>query len=138
MEVTGSNPVEALNFFSGFFFPNYINWLAHGEDRVIACFSPPCKIISFILSPISFMGKIEPTKMTCLPVCGFIAQLVVHRTSMHGGHGFESRCSPEFFSGFFFPNCINWWAHGEERAIACFSPPCKIISFILPYYDTLV
>ena len=27
-----------------------------------------------------------------------------------------------------FPNCINWWAHGEDRAIACFSPPCKIIS----------
>ena len=33
--------------------------------------------------------------------------------------------------GHFFPNCINWWAHGEDRAIACFSPPCKIISFIL-------
>ena len=20
-----------------------------------------------------------------------------------------------------FPNCINWWAHGEDRAVACFS-----------------
>ena len=49
------------------------------------------EIISFILSSIFFMGKIEPTKMTWLPMCGFIAQLVEHRTSIHGGHGFESR-----------------------------------------------
>ena len=34
----------------------------------IACFSLPCKIISFILSSISFMGKIEQ-----------------HRTGIHGG-----------------------------------------------------
>ena len=32
----GSNPVEALNFFQASF-PNCINWLAHGEDRAIAC-----------------------------------------------------------------------------------------------------
>ena len=36
---------------------------------------------------------------------GFIAQLVEHdRTGIRGGHGFESRWSPDFFSGFFFPN----------------------------------
>ena len=27
--------------------------------------------------------------------------------------------------------CINWRAHGEDSAVACFSPPCKRISFIL-------
>ena len=40
---------------------------------------------------ISFMGKIEPTKMTWLPMCGFIAQLIEHRTGpctgIRGGHG---------------------------------------------------
>ena len=38
-------------------------------------------------------------------MCGFIAQLVEHRTGIRGGHGFESQGSPDFFffSGFFFP-----------------------------------
>ena len=43
-EVTGLNPVEALNFFFRLF-NNCINWWVHGEERAIACFSPPCKII---------------------------------------------------------------------------------------------
>ena len=29
-------------------------------------------------------------KVTSLPMCGFIAQLVEHRTGIRGGHGFES------------------------------------------------
>ena len=45
-------------------------------------------IYSFIYFP---LGKIEPTKMTWLPMCGFIAQLVEHRTGIRGGHGFEPR-----------------------------------------------
>ena len=89
-EVTGSNPVEVLNLFR-LLFPNCINWWAQGEDRAIACFSPPFKIISLILSYNSFMGKIEPTKMTWLPMCDFIGQLVEHRTGIREGHGFESR-----------------------------------------------
>ena len=42
----------------------------------------------------SFMGKIKPIKMTSLPICGAIAQLVERSTSIAGpfrGHGFESR-----------------------------------------------
>ena len=69
------------------------------------------------------MGKIEPTKMTWLAVCGFIAQLVEHRTGIRGGHGFESRRSPEFFFRLLFSKCINWWAHGEDRAIAHIQMP---------------
>ena len=38
---------------------------------------------------------------------------------------------PWIFFRLLFLNCINWWAHGEDRAIACFSLPYKIISFIL-------
>ena len=29
-------------------------------------------------------------KLASLPMCGFIAQLVEHRTGISGGHGFES------------------------------------------------
>ena len=51
----------------------------------------PYKAVEFILSSISFMGKIEPKKMTCLSMCGFIVRLVEHRTGIRGGHGFKSR-----------------------------------------------
>ena len=40
----------------------------------------------------------ELNKLTSLPMCGFIAQLVEHWSHRYrGGHGFESRWSPAFF-----------------------------------------
>ena len=41
--------------------------------------------------------RYELHKLTSLPMCDFIAQLVEHRTSIRGGHRFESRWSPDFF-----------------------------------------
>ena len=35
------------------------------------------------------MGKTERTKMTWLPMCGFMAELVEHRIGIRGGLGFE-------------------------------------------------
>ena len=63
-----------------------------GRGRVGNYFCAQIFYKNFIYSVIySFMGKIEPTKMTWLPMCGFIAQLVEHRTGIHRGHWFESR-----------------------------------------------
>ena len=36
-------------------------------------------------------GRYELNKLTPLLMCGYIAQLVEHRTGIRGGHGFESR-----------------------------------------------
>ena len=44
-------------------------------------------------------GRNELSKLTSLPTCGFIAQLVEHRTGIRGGHGFES-VEALIFSGF--------------------------------------
>ena len=41
--------------------------------------------------------RYEFNKLTLLPKCSVIAQLVEHRTGIRGGHGFESRWSPDFF-----------------------------------------
>ena len=35
-------------------------------------------------------GRYELNKLASLPMCGFIAQLVEHRTGIRGGHEFES------------------------------------------------
>ena len=39
-------------------------------------------------------GRYELNKLTLLPMCGFIAQLVEHRTGVLEGHRFESPLKP--------------------------------------------
>ena len=41
---------------------------------------------------------------TSLPVCGLVAQLVEHCTGIRGGHGLESRRSPDIFR--LLSNCL--------------------------------
>ena len=44
-----------------------------------------------ILHIISLLtGRYELNKLTSLPICDFIAQMVEHRTGIGGDHGFES------------------------------------------------
>ena len=50
-------------------------------------------IISYTSHHFTPHGRYELNKLTSLPMCGFIAQLVEQR----GGHRFESRWSPDFF-----------------------------------------
>ena len=52
-------------------------------------------------------------KLTSLPICGFIAQLVEHCTGIRGGHGFEYHWSPDFFQASSFQllkleNLLRW------------------------------
>ena len=48
-------------------------------------------------------GKYELNKLTSLPMCGFIAQLVEHRTGIAEVTGSNPVEALIFFSGFFFP-----------------------------------
>ena len=73
-------------------------------------------IISYKLHIISFLtGRYELNKVTSLPMCGFIAQLVEHRTGIRGGHGFESRWSPDFFR-LLLSNCLHWKINCDDRS----------------------
>ena len=58
--------------------------------------------------------------LTSLPMCGFIAQLVEHGTGIHGGHGFESRRSPDFFR-LLLSNCLNWKIYCDDHPSLLFS-----------------
>ena len=48
-------------------------------------------------------GRYELDKLTSLPMCGFIAQLVEHRTGIAEVTGSNPVEALIFFSGFFFP-----------------------------------
>ena len=51
-------------------------------------------------------GRYELNKLTTLPMCGFIAELLEHRTGIRGGQGFESRLSPDIFR-LLLSSCLN-------------------------------
>ena len=52
-------------------------------------------------------GRYELNKLTSLPMSGFIAQLVEHRTGIAEVTGFESRWSPDFFR-LLLSNSLHW------------------------------
>ena len=53
-------------------------------------------------------------------MCGFIAQMVEHRTGIRGGHGFESRWSLDFFR-LLLSNCLNWKIYCEDHSSLSFN-----------------
>ena len=60
--------------------------------RIISSFDFKHRTAYNILSyDIPFTGKHEPNKLTCSPLCDFIAQLVRALHRHRRGHGFESR-----------------------------------------------
>ena len=71
-------------------------------------------------------ARYELNKLTSLPMCRFIAQLVEQR----GGHGFESRWSPDFFFRLLLSNCLNWKIYCYDHSslsvfgLFCYSPLC--------------
>ena len=63
-------------------------------------------------------GRYEVNKLTSLPMCGFIAQLVEQRT----GNADVTGSSPDFFFFFFFffrlllSNCLNWKVYCDDHS----------------------
>ena len=53
-------------------------------------------------------------------------------TNLTIGEKKPEKISSKFFFRLLFSNCINWWAHGEDRGIACFSLPYKNNSCSFP------
>ena len=103
------------DFFSGFFLSNCLNWKIYCDDHTSLSSTTAVQIwiISYIFHMIHCTGRYELNKLTLLPMCGFIAQLVEHRTGIYrGGHGFESRWSPDFFQASFqllkLENLLRW------------------------------
>ena len=136
-EVTGSNPVEALIFFSGFFpiaqigkftamialhfhlQPQYKYELFHINFTTYLNLKrkKKKKMQKSIITLHSSWGY-ELNKLTSLPMCGFIAQLLVRASHQYRGlqgHGFESHWSPDFFRLLLF-NCFNWKINCDDHS----------------------
>ena len=106
---TGFEPVTSTNTVALLYQLSYE--ATHWErGQFIGFIIFPCSEIMWNLYEIHICsaGIYKLNKLTSLPMCGFVAQLVEQCIGIHGGHGFESRWSPDFFFRLLLSNCLNW------------------------------
>ena len=137
-EVTGSNPVEALIFFR-LLLSSCLNWKTHCEDHSslssITAVHMNYFIYLYIISLLT--GRYELNKLTSLPMCGFIAQLVEHRTGIAEVTG-SNPVEALIFFRLLLSSCLNWKTHCEDHS----SLSCKYIvnlpGFFAVFHNCLV
>ena len=134
-EVTGSNPVEALIFFR--LLHSNLKLEIHCEDHISPSYISAVIYESFhILHVISLLSRENKnSQLTSLPMCGFIAQLVEHRTGIAEVTG-SNPVEPLIF--FFFrllhSNCLNWKFTAKityHRHLLCWKCYLTILSHAL-------
>ena len=107
-EVTGSNPVEALIFFR-LLHSNCLNWKFTAKITYHLHIYLQFIYESFhILHVISLLSRENKnSQLTSLPMCGFIAQLVEHRTGIAEVTG-SNPVEALIFFRLLHSNCLNW------------------------------
>ena len=71
-------------------------------------------IYTYIMSLLT--GRYELNKLTSLPMCGFIAQLVEHRTGIAEVTGSNPVEALIFFFRLLLSSCLNWKIHCEDHS----------------------
>ena len=115
-EVTGSNPVEALIFFR-LLLSSCLNWKTHCEDHSSLSSITAVQVNYFIYTYIISLltGRYELNKLTSLPMCGFIAELVEHRTGIAEVTG-SNPVEALIFFRLLLSSCLNWKTHCEDHS----------------------
>ena len=137
-EVTGSNPVEALIFFR-LLLSSCLNWKIHCDDHSslssITAVHMNYFIYTYIISLLT--GRYELNKLTSLPMCGFIAQLVEHRTGMAEVTG-SNPVEALIFFRLLLSSCLNWKIHCEDHSSLSSITAVHMNYFIYTYIITLL
>ena len=118
-EVTGSNPVEALIFFfqaSSFQLLKLENLLRRSFFTLIYHRSSHMNYFIYASRHFTPHGRYELNKLTSLPMCGFIAQLVEHRTGITEVTGSNPVEALIFFFRLLLSNCLNWKIYCDDHS----------------------
>ena len=81
-------------------------------------------------------GRYELNKLTLLPMCGFIAQLVEHRTGIAEVMGSNPVEALIFFFRLLLSSCLNWKIYCDDHTslLSLFISPCSFsFSLILQF-----
>ena len=120
-EVTGSNPVEALIFFfqaSSFQLLKLENLLRRSFFTLIYHRSSHMNYFIYASRHFTPHGRYELNKLTSLPMCGFIAQLVEHRTGIAEVMG-SNPVEALIFFRLLLSNCLNWKIYCDDHSSLC-------------------
>ena len=136
-EVTGSNPVEALIFFQASFQllklekKNLLRW-----SFFTLIYHRSSHMNYFIYTSHHFTphGRYALNKLTSLPMCGFIAQLVEHRTGIAEVTGSNPVEALIFFR--LLSNCLNWKKKFTAMIILHFDLPPQFTYELFHIYFT--
>ena len=110
-EVTGSNPVEALIFFRLLLSKFYCD----DHSSLSSTITVQKWIISYTSHHFTPHKRNEFNKLTSLPMCGFIAQLVEQRTGnaeVTGSNPVEAL----IFFRLLLSNCLNWKMYCDDHS----------------------
>ena len=115
-EVMGSNPVEALIFFR-LLLSNCLNWKIYCDDHSSIHLQPQYKyeLFHIYFTSLHCTKKNELNKLTSLPMCGFIAQLVEHRTGIAEVMG-SNPVEALIFFRLLLSNCLNWKIYCDDHS----------------------
>ena len=113
-EVMGSNPLEALIFFR-LLLSSCLNWKIYCDDHTSLSSHTAVQIwiISYIFHTISLHGKKWTQLIDLAPNVWLHSSVGRASHPYRGGHGFESRWSPDFFQASSFQllkleNLLRW------------------------------
>ena len=115
-EVMGSNPVEARIFFR-LLLSNCLNWKIYCNDHSSLSSTTTVQklIISYTSHHFTPHGRYQLNKLTSLPMCGFIAQLVEQRTCNAKAMG-SNPVEAQIFFRLLLSNCLNWKIYCDDRS----------------------
>ena len=119
-DIRGGHGFESLWSLGFFRLPlsNCLNWKIYCDDHS-SHWSPTAiqiyKLFHIYFTSFHSSRENELNKLTSLPMCGFIAQLLEHRTGIRGGYGFESHWSLDFFR-LLLSNCLNWKIYCDDHS----------------------
>ena len=111
-----SNPVEALIFFR-LLLSNCLNWKIYCDDHSSLDLQPQYKyeLFHIYFTSLHCTGKHDLNKLTSLPMCGFIAQLVEHRTGIAEVTG-SNPVEALIFFRLLLSNCLNWKIYCDDHS----------------------
>ena len=115
-EVMGSNPVEALIFFR-LLLSNCLNWKIYCDDHTSLSSHTAVQIwiISYIFHKQNLVKYIwNNSYLYCGTMCGFIAQLVEHRTGIAEVMG-SNPVEALIFFRLLLSNCLNWKIYCDDH-----------------------
>ena len=104
-------------FFFRLLLSNCLNWKIYCDDHISLSSTTAVQmwIISYKLHIISLHGRYELNKLTSLPMCGFIAQLVEHRTGIAEVTG-SNPVEALIFFRLLLSNCLNWKIYCDDHS----------------------